>query len=274
MSADIRSVCVAVLSSLVSASPLVAQTPAAADPARVLVLGTYHFANPGQDVLKTEVADVLSPTKQAEIRSVVEGLARFRPTKIAVEVEPSSAARLDSLYRSYRQGEHALSRGETQQLGFRLAAMFEHPRLHPIDHDGEFPWMAVTAYAEAHDPAFVAFWKRESARLAAEMNRRQRENTIGEILRLNNEPAELAGDHGLYMRFARVGAGDTYVGAELLTKWYERNIHIFSNLQRIAEPGDRIVVIIGGGHAPILRELIHYDRELLLGDLLEYLPAG
>jgi hypothetical protein len=262
------------LVSLVSALPLIAQAPAADEPAHVLVLGTYHFANPGLDVVKAEVADVLSATKQAEIRALVEALVRFRPTKIAVEHVPASAPRLDSLYHAYRSGRHELSRNETEQLGFRLAAMLEHPRVYPIDHRGEFPFEAVMEYAQVHDPAFVAFAQEERARITAETNRQQRENTIGEILRLSNKSKKLARDHGTYMRFAQVGAGDTYVGAELLSKWYERNIHIFANLQGIAEPGDRILVIIGSGHAPILRELITYDPEMLLVEVLEYLAPA
>jgi pheromone shutdown protein TraB len=66
----------------------------------------------------------------------------------------------------------------------------------------------------------------------------------------------------------------SYAGVNLLSKWYERNIHIFANLQRIAESGDRILVIIGSGHAPILRELITYRPEMLLLDVLEYLQLN
>jgi hypothetical protein len=259
------------IASLGCALPAVAQAPSATEPARVLVLGTYHFANPGLDVVKTEVADVLSVTKQAEIRAVVEAIALFRPTRIAVEHVPAAAARLDSLYRAYRAGRHELSRDETEQLGFRLAAMLQHERVYPIDHRGEFPFGAVMEYAQANDPAFVRFVQEEIARITAESNREQREHTVGEILRLGNDPAKLAHGHGAYMRFARVGAGDTYVGAELLSKWYDRNIRIFANLQRLVEPGDRILVIIGSGHAPILRELITYDPTMLLVEAVDYL---
>jgi len=257
---------------LICTLPLSAQTPPDAERAEVLVLGTYHFANPGLDVVQVEVADVLSAARQEEINTVVEALARFRPTKIAVESIPPSAPGLDSLYLAYRSGRHELSRNEIQQLGFRLASRFEHARLYPIDHRGEFPFGAVMEYAEVHDADFVTFFNEEIAQMTAEMNRQQGEYRIGRILRRMNEPGELEADHGMYMRFARVGAGDTYVGADLLSKWYERNIHIFANLQRITEPGDRILVIIGGGHAPILRELIGYDPEMVLVDVLEYLP--
>ena len=108
--------------------------------------------------------------------------------------------------------------------------------------------------------------------MESESNRQQREYTVGEILRFANDPDSLAASHGMYMSFARVGAGDTYVGAELLAKWYERNILIFTNLQSLAQAGDRILLIIGSGHAPILRELIEYDPRLELVDPLDYLP--
>jgi len=44
------------------------------------------------------------------------------------------------------------------------------------------------------------------------------------------------------------------------------------NIQHLAEPGERIVVIIGAGHAPILRELITSDPKTQLVETLEYLP--
>lgn len=273
MSTSFRTGGAALLLGLVSSVPVSAQSSSAVDATQVLVLGTYHFANPGLDVAKTEVADVLSTERQAEIEAVVDALARFRPTKIAVEHRPASAARLDSLYRAYVAGSHDLARDETEQLGFRLAARLGHGRVVPIDYRNEFPFDAMMTYAQQHDTAFVRFTEEELARITAEANRAQRENTVGEILRSLNAPPRLEADQGVYMRFARVGAGDTYVGADLVAKWYERNIHIFANLQRMAEPGDRILVIFGAGHAPILRELITYDPAMTLVEAVSYLPS-
>jgi Family of unknown function (DUF5694) len=257
------------------ATAAAAQQPAGRSELRahILVLGTYHFDNPGLDVVKTEVADVLTPAKQAEVKQVIEALARFRPTKIAVEVRADRAARLDSLYAAYRVGRHTLSRSEVQQLGFRLAERFGHPRLYPADHGGEFPFGAVMQYAQAHDPAFVQRVQQAIADMTAEKNRHHQQKSIGEILRLENDPARLRQGHAMYIEGARVGAGDTYVGAELLAKWYERNIRIFSDLQRIAQPGDRVLVIFGTGHAAILRELIASDPRLELIEANEYLPG-
>jgi hypothetical protein len=225
--------------------------------------------------VKVDVADVLSPTRQAEIERVIEALERFRPTKIAVEVVPSAAQRLDSLYAAYQLGQHELSRSESEQLGFRLAARLGHPRVYPINVlEQDLPFDAMMEYAQVHDSSFLAFVDEEIARDTEESNRRQAQNTIGEILRLINEPESLAANHGIYMRFARVGAGDTYIGADLVAKWYKRNIKIFANLQRIAMPGDRVLVIYGSGHVPTLRELVTYDPEMVLVEALEYLPES
>jgi hypothetical protein len=120
----------------------------------------------------------------------------------------------------------------------------------------------------------VEYVQRELAAIAAEGNRRQRELTIGEILRLSNDPAEIAGGHGAYMRLARIGAGDSYVGADLLAKWYERNIRIFNHIQLVADPGERILVVIGSGHLATLRELVAADPPLTLVDAIDYLPAS
>jgi hypothetical protein len=48
--------------------------------AKLLILGTYHFANPGLDAVQTQVADVLSEEKQREITAVLTTLATFKPS--------------------------------------------------------------------------------------------------------------------------------------------------------------------------------------------------
>jgi Family of unknown function (DUF5694) len=245
-----------------------------ASQARVMILGTYHFANPGLDVVKIETADILSPGKQAEVEAVVEALSAFRPTKIAVEVRAPSVARVDSLYAAYRAGRHSPGRSEVQQLGFRLAHRFAHPRLYGIDHEGDFPFEALMAYAQEHDPDFVAWAQAQLAAITAESNRQQRENTLTEILRSRNDPEAIAEGHGLYMVMGGVGAGDTYVGADLLAAWYERNIRTFADLRALAEPDERILVIFGAGHAAILRALVDSDPDLVLVEANDYLPVA
>ena len=66
-------------------SPVLVATAAPADKAQVLVMGTFHFANPGLDMIKSPVADVLSPASQAWLASLAARVAAFAPTDVLVE---------------------------------------------------------------------------------------------------------------------------------------------------------------------------------------------
>ncbi|MCH8273412.1 MAG: hypothetical protein IH851_01305 [Armatimonadetes bacterium] len=247
------------------------RSPEPVPPVKVMILGTYHFASPGLDVVKTGVADVMTPEKQAEIAEVVEALSGFRPTKIAIEASGAAAVKFDRVYAAYRAGEHELTRNERQQLGFRLAARFDHQKVYPIDHGGDFPLEEVMAYAQEHDPAFVQEFMKMVATIEAEEDSLQRHATVREILRHHNDPRFIAGGHSQYVNMARVGAGDSYVGANLLAAWYDRNIRIFANLTQIGEPGDRILVIFGSGHSAVLRHFVESSEQMELVDPLDFL---
>ncbi|MFQ5530508.1 MAG: DUF5694 domain-containing protein, partial [Gemmatimonadota bacterium] len=40
----------------------------------------------------------------------------------------------------------------------------------------------------------------------------------------------MAPAHAPYAEQAAIGAGDTFVGAEVIAGWYERNLKIFANI--------------------------------------------
>ena len=53
----------------------------------IMILGSGHLANWGADRINFKMDDVLAPKRQAELQELAEQLARFKPTKIAVEVD-------------------------------------------------------------------------------------------------------------------------------------------------------------------------------------------
>jgi hypothetical protein len=258
-----------------AAVPSAAQDAASPQPAEVMILGTYHFANPGADAVNMEADDVLAPKQQSQIEAVVESLSRFEPTKVAVEIplaDSSRTSRIDSLYRAYVNGTHELTRNEVQQIGFRLAERFGHARVHHTDYRNAFPLDEVMSYAAKRDTAFVTYFRRWRQRMQQTVDSLQENATIPEILRSLNDPdGILADSEAMYARAAGVGDSTNYVGADFTTKWYERNLRIFANVARITEPGDRVVVLYGSGHAPMLRRLVEASPRMELVDPLRYL---
>lgn len=241
------------------------------EPAEVMVLGLFHFHNPNADYAQFEGIDVLTPERQGEIREVADRLAEFAPTHVAVEQPPSERERIDGEYERYLAGDLELTRNETHQLGYRLAARLGHDRVYPIDYRQGIAIDSVMAYSAAHGGDFARRFDHAIGEVVELLDRMQREESIGATLRFMNRPDALDLAQSPYSSMVAVGAGDTYVGARAATAWYERNLYIFANLTRIATPGSRILLLIGQGHAPILRELVRTDPRMRLVEPLSYL---
>ncbi len=114
-------------------------------------------------------------------------------------------------------------------------------------------------------PRFIAWY--------AHGDKRKTERTLRETLLAMNAEAALLRSHGHYLvdRF-KVGGGEDYPGPDRITAWFNRNLRIFANLQRITErPKERILLVIGGGHVPILRHCVQASPEYELAEVATYL---
>jgi len=227
----------------------------------ILLLGTGHLANHNRDVFNVQFDDMLAPQRQQEIAACVERLARFRPTKVALEIGTDREKELNADYHHYRAGSFSLTADEIHQLGFRLAAALGHPRIYAIDWNepiGDGRGLdPVFAFAQAHQPELYdqligggqQELRAEQATIAT--------TTILDLLRDTNAPTSLQVSHQVYLTLARVGVAKDYVGIGWVEGWYGRNLRIFVNLTRIINaPQDRVLVIYGAGHIPLLTQFI------------------
>ena len=235
-----------------------------------MVLATFHMANPGRDAYNQQVDDVLAAPRQKELTALSEALAKFRPTRIAVEW-PVDLAR--ERYPKFLAGTLPPSRNEVVQVGFRLAQRVGLKEVHGIDVPGAFPFDAVKAFAKAHDQEellasliaqVVALMKAQSLALA--------EKGIAGELRFLNDPTRVEHDNEFYRSLLRFGAGAEQPGAELLSAWYSRNLQICARLIQLSEPGDRVLVLYGAGHAFLLRQCVRETPGLQLAEPNDYLP--
>lgn len=234
-------------------------------PIEVMVLGTFHFTG------APTYNDVMAPEQQAEIRAVVDSLSAFQPTKVALEWPRAKAARFDSLYAAYRAGRHDLTPNERQQLGFRLADRFNHRAVYPIDYKQPWGMQTVMDYAEQHEPWFPAYFHRWRETMTADKDSLHHRASIGAILRWYNQPETLDRIQAARMRTLEVGADSTHIGVQPVASVYTRNLRIFANLTDVAEPGDRILLIFGTGHAYFFREFVSDHPHMTLVDPRDYL---
>lgn len=242
----------------------------AAEPVSIVIVGGFHMSNPGHDLHNTTVDDMLAPKRQSEIAAVTDALARFRPTLVAVEW-PSDI--VDQRYASYLKGTLAPSHNEVVQLGFRLAKTARLKSVAGIDVDGDFPYDAVTAYAKAHGKDEVLAMANAQIETSVRMeDDRLAHGSVGDELRLLNDPALIKDGNAFYRMMLTIGGGTEQPGAELLAQWYRRNFLICANLVQRAKPGDHVVVFFGSGHSFLLRQCVSEMPGYKLVEANDYLP--
>jgi hypothetical protein len=254
----------AVLLSLAAATPAFA----AEAPAQIMLIGTFHFSNPGQDLHNVKAVDVLAPERQKELQAITRGLSRFKPTLVAVEWP---AKKTNERYADYLAGK-APSSNEVEQLGFRLAAAHGLKNVYGIDVDGEFPFEPVAKWAEQNGMApRLAASQASIGKLVGQISDMQRTSTLGATLKFMNSEAHLREANGFYGDALRYGSGDEQPGAVLNSAWAARNYQICARLAQTVKPGERAVVFYGAGHAPLLRQCIRDIPGFKLVDPLRYL---
>lgn len=242
---------------------------AADAPIRVMMVATYHFANPGRDLHNAQAVDMQTPVRQAELEAIVNGLSRFAPNVVAIEWRAAPAR---DGYAAYRKGAQASS-NEGAQLGFRLAHALGLAQVHGIDVDGAFPFEPVNAWAAANGMAGrLADSQKQVAALVQSISERQQTHSIGGVLKWINSPAVLRQSNAIYGDLLRYGRDDEQPGAALNAAWAARNYGICARLAQALKPGDRAVVFYGLGHVPFLRHCVEDIPGMELVDPAPYLP--
>ncbi|WP_291844385.1 DUF5694 domain-containing protein [Maricaulis sp.] len=250
------------------------EVDAPAPPGQVLVLGSFHFTGGGSDLINPQVDDFLSAHRQAEIADVLDRLEAFAPTRIAVELLPAHEGGFNARYQAFRDGTFDLGVNERQQIGMRLAARLGHDRLYAVDSPGGMDFDAMMGAAtQAGQVALMASWERYIAGVQAEMAARARlDHTILErLVAENSQPTRDM--HDLYLLLAQTGDAGHPAGAREMTRWWGRNLEIFANIARLAEPGERVLVIYGSGHKALLDEFVDGAPNLVWVDALDYLDG-
>lgn len=257
---------------------------------KVMLVGVFHFANPGLDSYKEVFPfDPLTPEHQIEIEEVVSSLKKFEATKIGLEYPAKRDVRMDSLYHQYLEGNYSLGINENYQLGFRLAEGID--KVFGIDARGRnFETLQNMSNAEyekleEHLVQIGMKAKPQTKIWYPIYEKRYRyEDSLKAVLPLNeylmflNDSSNLSHEHGIYLVDSfklGIGEQDNYFGPDMYTRWYNRNLRILQNIYRIIDgPEDRVLVVIGSGHLPLLQQMIEASPELELVQANQYLSEN
>ena len=248
----------------------------------VLTLGSFHFDFPNLDVIKTgtdDKIDVLDPKYQKEIDEIVRRIEKFKPTIIVIEREPSEQVKYDSLYNQYLIGKYRLRRSEEEQIGFRIAKLMKLKTLYCVDSWGR-DYEVLNKVLEAKDSLgykqFMTYFNKSADTLKQYFPKPifKTKGIRAELIR-QNENNKVKIDLGTYLIgiFKYETNENDMFGPDFVTGWwFNRNLRIFRNIQKInAKPTDRIFVIYGAGHMNLLNLFFDSSPEYKLNKVNDYL---
>jgi hypothetical protein len=252
--------------------------------AKAMVLGLFHFHNPGLDSYKPKYPfNILERKRQAELEILLNQIAKYKPTKILVEwdrIQDDSIANVR--YLKYLNGTFSLhdKSNEVYQIGFKLAKKLGHKKIYCSDAPSE--WFGVELDWDNYDVEtylkskgqyekstrydFQSFYELSDSLKTVQ--------TLTEHLVMLNSPKNRLKDHQAYLTdLILEGAGDNYLGADNVAKWYRRNLRIFSNAYDFTDfdSEERLLLIYGSGHVWQLRQFFMDSPDFEYVEPLEYL---
>ncbi|MEQ8359575.1 MAG: DUF5694 domain-containing protein [Cytophagales bacterium] len=270
------------------------KSPQLSSPAlkRAMILGVYHFNNPGNDTYNLEVDNYFTEKRQSEIQEVVDLLTNYKPTKIFVESLPEQQAKLDSLFNLYRNNSLLLKdingeQNEIYQIGFRLGKQLGLKRIIAVDHNGAY----LAPYADfIADTLSISSYQKYDSTYKQQLAERQKnflKNTVRKNLVYLNNWQQILNNHNYYNNVAitvkdtsslmfsyqemeKVIDGLPYqmhsfdfnnIGVELVAEWYKRNLFIYRNILENTEENDNILIIFGIGHVRYLNQFLKDNPE-------------
>lgn len=252
--------------------------------AKAMVLGVFHFGNPGLDSYKDKFYfNILEKQRQAELDTLLNKIAAYRPTKILLEwnrIKSDSLA--NSRYKDYLKGAfHVTEKGnEVYQIGFKLAKRLGHDKVYCSDASAD--WFGVDLDWDNFDEN--AYLKKlgqyeKATRYNYENFYRLNDSlknvqSLTDHLILLNSPESRLKSHQRYLtENVLQGAGDNYFGADGVARWYRRNLRIFANAYDVTsfDEEERLLLIYGSGHVWQLRQFFMDSPDFEYVEPNEYL---
>jgi hypothetical protein len=238
---------------------------------QILLIGTFHFENPGLDVAKVNTFNVMTDKSQKELENITNKIKNFGPDKIFVEWNYETQAKLDKFYAKNTDSLLHKDADEIVQLALRSAKKLGHKKLYGIDYKHtNFPYDSlVKGMKEADQLDLIQKNNETMANYEKSHNQKITKFSLTEMLIDINTKASNDGNINWYLETAnKAGKTDNFVGAFLVSEWYRRNLYMYALIQKLAESkDDKIMVLLGAGHTAMLREFIAHDSNFEIVEL-------
>lgn len=255
----------------------------------ILLIGTFHFNNPGLDAVKTNRFDVTIPKPQNELETITDQIKKYNPDQIFVEWDFDDQPALDSLYNAYLGGNYAdqvtkkaktprakafYQENEIFQLAFRAGKKSALKKITAIDYGIDLPFDSVMkAMNEASQTGLINFLDSSMKAMGKTANTKRKTMSLTELILDLNTQTSRDFDNGFYTSyFNKAGKRDNFAGAQMVSEWYRRNLYMYALLQKLTLQTDkRIMVLLGASHIAMFRSFLSLDKSFKVIELKDIL---
>ncbi|UUC45172.1 DUF5694 domain-containing protein [Flavobacterium cerinum] len=245
----------------------------------VLLIGTYHFNNPGHDAVKMKERNILTPESQKELEQLTDLIKKkFNPDKVFVENVYAKREGLNDMYQKYLKNEKMYnpdtlkndfrkrfySENEMFQLGFRLAKKAKNKAIYSIDDRLEFRYDKVMKRVKEDEKLNKKF-EALLSESGKNMNECMTQPNLKEVLICLNNEEQAKRNKGFYINFVNALDPEERFGSTLVADWYKRNLTMYSYFQnQVADTDKNVVILVGVGHSSMLKDFILHDARFNL----------
>jgi hypothetical protein len=239
---------------------------------QVMLMGTFHFENPGLDVVKTDVMNVMSDESQAYLIALSERISEFKPQAVMLEFDPKNTAAINEKYQAYLAGQFELPANEIYQIGFRVAKLAGVKAIVSLD-ERSIGWKAdaLFEFVGKNEPELEKQLETKIAEITAQMNADQKTMNLAALLLKSNSAADEKMNKAFYLFTNAVDAGDSFVGADATASWWHRNLRIYAKIQQQAHANGKVFALAGQGHIAIIRDFLEMDSQFEAVDVKSFL---
>lgn len=239
----------------------------------VLNFGTFHmgFTN---DANTTEF-DENDRKNQERVHKVAEKLAEFDPTVIIVEHQPQENEAIQEEYHQYRENPEMSfeNPSEVELLAYELGRLSGTERIYGIDHKMSYNYRIGKQIDNEIDPEWHDRYYEDPLSFYSSIDVNKDTLSLQKQLELMNTDE--------YLNFliavntdmlSHAGTEDGFEGADEAAKYYQRNLRMYSNLNRLdLSKDDRVFILMGASHTAFFRDFMRGDPKYKMVDTFEYL---
>lgn len=243
------------------------------DKIKILNFGTFHMGFTS-DAHSTEFDENNKKNKDS-VHQIAKMLSSFKPTVIIVENTPSYNKKLQKNYLTYLNNPDTIfkNQGEVELLAFEIGRLSETKRIYGIDHKLGYNYNIGNEVINTNDSITYNEYDRDPFKSNPELDIDFETLSLLDKLKLTNNQKYL--DFLIEINadiLTHVGTDENFEGADEAAKYYQRNLRMYSNLNRVVlKKTDRVFILMGASHTAFFRDFISRSPKYEMVNTFDYL---